>query len=335
MQIVILGAGSIGCYVGGRLAAAGANICFIGRPRMQAIVQDNGLQLSHFNQSQVRVSAKQFEFTTDADRLAAADIVILTVKSQDTAAAAKQLKNKLKARATVISLQNGVCNVARLQELLNNVKIVGGMVPFNVVNQGQGRFHCGTEGNLCMQSADLPNKLLRYFDKAGLAVTQYKDIEAVQWGKLLMNLNNALNALSDMPLQQQLSDRHYRRVLALCIAEALHCMDKAKIKPVRVGKVMPRMLPFALRLPDNIFQLLAKGMLKMDPEARSSMWEDLQAQRQPEIDYLNGAIVLLGKQTGIATPINQKIVALVGEAFKVGTSPAYTGEELLKKIQQN
>ena len=332
MQIVILGAGSIGCYVGGRLAAVGAKVAFIGRPRMQAILQDKGLNLTHFNQSQVRVRAEQFEFSTDADRLAEADVVILTVKSQDTAAAAKQMKDKLKSRATVISLQNGVGNVACLQSTLSNIKVVGGMVPFNVTNQGQGRFHCGTEGVLSMQSANLHSNLLTYFNKAGLPVKQCKDIEAVQWGKLLMNLNNALNVLSDQPLQQQLSDRNYRRVLAQCIAEALRCMDRAKIKPVRVGKLMPRLLPFALRLPDRVFHVLAKGMLKMDPQARSSMWEDLQAKRAPEIDYLNGAIVRLGKKTDMATPVNQKIVVLVGEAFRAGASPAYTGDQLLRII---
>lgn len=330
MRIVILGAGSIGCYVGGRLAAAGATVSFIGRPRMQALLNDKGLHLTHFNQSQIRLPSSQFDFHTDTDVLTEADVVILTVKSQDTAVALKQLKNKLKARATLISLQNGVGNLGRLKAGLSNVNIVGGMVPFNVVNRGLGRFHCGTEGELCIQP--LPSKLLEYFNKAGLPVKQVKDIEAVQWGKLLMNLNNALNMLSGKPLQQQLADRHYRRVLALSIAEALKCMDKAKIKPVRVGKVMPRLLPFVLRLPNQVFQLLAKGMLKMDPEARSSMWEDLQAKRQPEIDYLNGAIVALGKQVGIATPVNLKVVQQVKKAFDAGDTPALDGERLLSII---
>ena len=156
----------------------------------------------------------------------------------------------------------------------------------------------------------------------------------MQWGKLLMNLNNALNVLSDLPLQQQLSDRDYRRVLALCISEALRCMDKAKIKPVRVGKVMPRFLPFALRLPNTLFHILAKGMLKMDPEARSSMWEDLQGGRQPEIDYLNGEVVKLGQQNGISTPVNSLVVAQVVQAFEKAASPAYTGAALLEKVSK-
>ena len=238
----------------------------------------------------------------------------------------------MKSRATLISLQNGVGNLGRLKAALVNVNVVAGMVPFNVVNQGQGHFHCGTEGELYMQA--LPSKLLEYFHKAGLPVKQVKDIEGVQWGKLLMNLNNALNVLSDKPLQQQLSDRQYRRVLALCIGEALQCMDKARIRPARVGKVMPRLLPFVLRLPDRIFQLLARGMLQVDPRARSSMWEDLQAQRQAEIDYLNGAIVALGKQVGIATPVNLKVVQQVNRAFDVGTSPALGGAQLFSMVTQ-
>ena len=154
MLIAILGAGSIGCYVGGRLAAVGGKVLFIGRERLQGVLQQNGLQLSHFNQSQVRVRPEQFEIITHVDmpagmpgsratqeqlpRLVEADIVLVAVKSQDTLVAAKQLKQYIKPSTIVISLQNGVGNVAALKSVLVGFSVVGGMVPFNVVNQGEG-----------------------------------------------------------------------------------------------------------------------------------------------------------------------------------------------------
>ena len=115
----------------------------------------------------------------------------------------------------------------------------------------------------------------------------------VQWGKLLLNLNNALNALSGLPLATQLADRRWRLLLAAQIEEALAVLKAAGIAPARIEGVPPRLIPSILRLPDWLFRLVARRMLAIDPAARSSMWEDLAARRPTEIDYLQGAILAL------------------------------------------
>ena len=332
MKLVILGAGSIGCYVGGHLqavAGAGRELSLLGRPRMQTVIAEHGLNLTHYAQQPIRIES--IDYQSNPELVAAADMVMVTVKSQDTAAAIDSIKQYLKPDAGIISLQNGVRNVEVLTTLLPDHKVYGAMVPFNVVNQGQGVFHCGTEGALVFD-ADMPTELVDWLSSTALNVQFNDNMPAVQWGKLLLNLNNALNALSNLPLKTQLQDRNYRRVLSQCIAEALRVLKASGIKPARVGKLWPGLLPLALRLPNGIFTVLAKGLLAMDPQARSSMWEDLQAGRPNEIAYLNGEVIALGSKQGIPTPYNQCVIELLEDAFSAGKSPAMTGEELLLKL---
>ena len=109
-------------------------------------------------------------------------------------------------------------------------------------------------------------------DASGISAEVHSDMQAVLWTKLLLNLNNALNVLSDVPLVEQLSDRSYRRVFASMVEEALVAMRTARISPVPIGRIRPRAIPYILRLPNWAFTLIARNLLAMDPSARSSMW---------------------------------------------------------------
>ena len=198
LHIAIFGAGSIGCYLGGQLSHAGAAVTFIGRKRFQSDLNTNGLTLTHFDRGEIFVPAKEFSFSLDAADIAAADIILLTTKSQDTAEAAKTIRAHAKDKAIVISFQNGVSNPEVLRETLTAQIVLGGVVPFNVTGTGPGRFHCGTEGDLSVQAhgSETLGQLQDAFAKAGQGLTLQEDILAVQWGKLIVNLNNALNTLS-------------------------------------------------------------------------------------------------------------------------------------------
>ena len=163
----------------------------------------------------------------------------------------------------------------------------------------------------------------------GAEMSEHPDMPSVQWGKLLLNLNNALNALSGQPLIVQLSDRRWRRLLAAQMREALAVLQAANIRPARMEGVAPAMIPRILRLPDWLFRRIARRMLAIDPQARSSMWEDLDRRRTTEIDYLQGAILGLAAQKGVAAPTTERVVRLVkqAEAARAG-SPALTPEQV-------
>jgi 2-dehydropantoate 2-reductase len=140
------------------------------------------------------------------------------------------------------------------------------------------------------------------------------NIAGVQWGKLLVNLNNALNALADLPLRQQLAQRSWRMLLADQMAEGLAAIKAEGIKPISSTPVPVGWTPHLLRLPDAVFGILLGRTMKIDPEARSSMWEDLQRGRRTEIDYLQGVITEIADRRGLQVPLSRRIVALIKSA---------------------
>jgi 2-dehydropantoate 2-reductase len=332
MKIVVFGAGSIGCYVGGRLLANGEQVVLYGRDKLKAIITEHGLTLTHYELDTEYVAASKINYVTELSCLANADLILICVKSQDTPQAITDIKQHAKKSAVVASLQNGVHNPGLLKQGLPEFTTAGGMVPFNVTNKGEGHFHCGTEGYLIFEKNFETGLLSEKCNAAGIEARLSENINGVLWSKLLLNLNNALNLLSDLPLKQELAQRDYRRVLAMCIDEGIAILDAANIQLEQIGKAPIRHLPKILRLPNIVFQTIAKGMLKIDPLARSSMWEDLNAKRNPEIDYLNGALVNLADQHGMLAPINRHIVAMVKQAFTNGQSPGLSGSELLAEL---
>ncbi|SHM59079.1 2-dehydropantoate 2-reductase [Cryptosporangium aurantiacum] len=329
-RIAVLGAGLIGLYIGGALHAAGADVSLVGRARMRPYTEST-LVLTDLDGGRTEVPAGTLEYSLDPTALSDAGLVLVTVKSADTAAAAEIVAANAPQRPVVLSLQNGVGNLDVLQTLLPGYDVVAGMVPFNVANPEPGRLHRASEGGLMAARTSVLDPWLPVFAAAGLPVTLRADFVPVQWGKLLLNLNNAVNALSGVPLRAELSRRAYRQSLALLVAEALRVLRAAGIQPARVTKVPPHVLPTLLRVPDAVFTRLAGAMLRIDPEARSSMREDLAAGRRTEVDHLNGAVVRLAQRAGVRAPVNQAVVDLI-HAAEHGPPPSFTGDELYARL---
>ena len=153
------------------------------------------------------------------------------------------------------------------------------MVPFNVIAAGEGRFHRATSGDIVIEQDDAGTA--DRLSVPGLTMRTTRDIAGVQWGKLLVNLNNAINALSDLPLRQQLAQRSWRVLFADQIAEGLAAVRAEGIRPVSSTPIPAGFTPHLLRLPDAMFAMVLGRAMKIDPQARSSMWEDLSAAGAP------------------------------------------------------
>jgi 2-dehydropantoate 2-reductase len=149
------------------------------------------------------------------------------------------------------------------------------------------------------------------FAAAGVPIELHGDLAPLQWGKLLLNVNNPVNALSGLPLRAQLLERDHRMCMAALIAEALAALHAAGITPAKLTPLPPAALPAALRLPTPIFRLLAFRMLRIDTKARSSMADDLTQGRTTEIDALCGEVVRLAKAHQLEAPANERISELV------------------------
>ena len=326
-SIVIAGAGSIGCYVGGRLLEAGRRVKFLGRDRIRAELAEHGLKLTRFDNANITLPAADIEMSSAMEILAGADIILVAVKSGNTAEIGEAIAAHAPAHAVVVSLQNGVSNADRLSQHVGDRPVVAGMVPFNVAALGEGRFHQGTSGTL-MIAAGVPG-LLDALNCENLDVAESDDMPAVMWGKLLINLNNALNALSGLPLKQQLENAGWRGLMADQIAEAMTLLQAAGIKPRPATPLPPALIPTILRLPTPIFRIVAAQMIKIDPLARSSMWEDLDKRRSTEINELQGAALELAEKVGMPAPICARVAELVraADAAKAG-SPGLSVEDV-------
>jgi len=208
------------------------------------------------------------------------------------------------------------------------------MVPFNVLHRGGGAFHQGSEGHLAAADHPALRAALPWFAQAGLPLELHPEMSAVQWAKLLLNLNNPVNALSNVPLKEELSQRAYRRCLALLIDEAIALLDAAGVTLARLTPLPPHWIPAMLSLPDWIFRRAANKMLEIDPLARSSMWEDLEAGRTTEVDWLNGEVLRLAQRLGRKAPVSEKMIALVRDAERGGRRQ-WRGEELLAALKNS
>ena len=360
MNIIVLGAGAIGCYVGGRLAAAGERVTLVGRPRTTEPLALRGLTVTDLQGFKAHVEADinaDIKADIKADlasptlsiasnlKLAWSNmgsvvnettVVLLCVKGGATTTAAQEIADCCPAGTVIVSLQNGVDNVARIAKMAPQMTALAGMVPYNVVMKSSTHVHRATMGQIYIESSDssesakeLMVEMVAKFTAAGLKAVASTEMRAVQWGKLLLNVNNPINALSDLPLREQLLNRDFRYVFATLQLEALTAMKKAGIEPKQLAAVKPHIMPLLLKLPNWIFTRLAKKMLRMDASARSSMWDDIQHGRTTEVDDFCGAVVRLAHQVGTPAPCNATMCKLIATHTK---GQRLSGRELRKAL---
>lgn len=306
-KIGIIGAGAIGCFVGGYLISPGHEVYFLGRARLGNEIQKSGLTVTSLDGVSIHHKPASINWVLNFNELPELDIVIVTTKSQDTLASITEIQSKIKKEAVIISLQNGLSNTKVLKSALPQHKIITGMVLYNVSQLNNvAHFKQASKGDIYLSENVDALKVM--------SVKVVDDIVAIQWGKLLKNLNNALNALSNRPLIIQLRDRNERRLLSKIAKEALAVLKKHNI-PVKNTSLIPiAVFPIALTLPDAVFNFISKSEFKIDPQARLSMWQDLELKRKTEIEYLNGEIAEMARQCGMLVPYNQKIIELISLA---------------------
>jgi 2-dehydropantoate 2-reductase len=314
--LLVMGAGSVGCLIGGSLQAAGAEVHYVGRARVLDALRVQGLTLTDLNGGRVHLAAQALALH---DRVPpfAPSLVLLCVKSGATREAAAELAHTLPAGTPVLSLQNGIGNAAAAQDAAPALDVIAGMVPFNIAELKPGHFHRGTSGGLAAADHAALQPWRATFERAGLPLALHDDMRSVQWGKLLLNLNNPVNALSELPLREELLSRGYRKAFAALQSEALQVLEAARIEPARLTPLPPRWLPTVLRLPTPLFRLLAARMLRIDAKARSSMADDLAHGRPTEVDALCGEVVRMARGLGMDAPVNARIAKLVQEQHLV------------------
>ncbi|MGB5811272.1 MAG: 2-dehydropantoate 2-reductase [Polyangiales bacterium] len=336
LHIGVMGAGAIGCYFGGRLVASGlADVTFVGRQSLADDIAANGLRIREFDEEE-ELSASQIRFETNPAALRTCDVVLCCVKSGATQDTARTLAGILPPETIVVSLQNGLRNPRTLRAGLPHNKVVAAIVTFNVVMRDGAVFHHTTSGPLVVETGsdarDRP--WVEALRGSRIEIQEEEPIAPEQWTKLLINLNNAINALSGVPTRDMILSRDYRRVVAMVLDEALDVLRAAGVKTANFRGVPLRVMAFIMKLPTPIVKVVIRAQLRIDPDSRSSMWQDLSRGRLTEVDFLNGEVVRLAEAHGIDAPLNRRIVELIRAAERTGEgSPQLTPDALRRAIR--
>lgn len=328
-----MGAGSVGCFVGGLTQLAGVPVHFVGRPRVLAGLRKHGLHLTDLDGLDRRIPALDLRLHDEPPAGLKPDLVLLCVKSGATVEAATALGLTLPLGTPVVSLQNGIGNAAAARLAAPQLHWHAGMVPYNIAEIAPGHYHRGTGGALAAEGSPDDLALAAWqsaLARTGMRLDLHADLAPVQWGKLLLNLNNPVNALSGLPLREQLLQRGYRRVLAALQQEALDLLEAAHRPVAQLTPLPPRRLLMLLRLPTFAFRLAAARMLRIDAQARSSMADDLAQGRTTEIDALCGEVVRLARACGRGAPLNLRMQGLVRD-WPARRQP-YSPGELLQAL---
>lgn len=339
-RVAIMGAGNVGCHLGGWLAAS-ADVTLIGRAPTIDAIEQHGLTVSDLRGRTRTAPAETLTLATEASAVVDQDYVLLTTKSNGTTRATRQIAPYLDHDSVVVSFQNGLRAASMIDEALGSAfpsrasrpLSLSGMVPFNVVRTGETHWAQTVSGRIKVKDHPRIDPFIRAAHGAGLQIDVEPDMRAVLFGKLLLNLNNAINALTGEPLAVQLRDRDCRAVLAACQEEALALARRLGVSPARMTPLPPTLVPSLLRSPNPVFTNLSRASLKVTPQARSSMADDLAAGRATEIDEMQGAIVTLGRTHGLSAPVSSRVVELVREAEQAGEGRRrWTGPQLRSAV---
>jgi len=283
-----VGAGAVGCYFGGMLARAGFPVVLIGRAaHMDAIARD-GLFLEGLSVNE-RI---RLEASTEIAAVREAQVVLLCVKTVDTETAAREIRPHLPPGCTVLSMQNGVDNVARIRAS-SGIEAVPVVVYVAAAMAGPGHVKHSGRGDLVLPES--ARGIADRFEAAGIPCRLSPAIETELWKKMVMNCGyNAISALGRAQYGRMAKTPRIRALIGRAIAETV-----AVAHADGVDLSEEEMVEAA--------QKLGEAM----SEATSSTAQDIARGKKTEIESLNGYVARRGAEGGIATPVNETLCALV------------------------
>jgi 2-dehydropantoate 2-reductase len=328
MRYVIIGSGAVGGSIGGRLHESGRSVVLVARGAHFEALRDNGLRLkvpTGTSRVNVPVAARPEDVELRED-----DVLVLAVKTQDGVAALDAWAAQPVAgggtageRLPLVCAQNGVENERLALRRFREVYGVCVILPCTHLNPGEvvapcgpytgalviGRYGTGSDGTARRIADDL--------EKSRFLAPVVADVMRWKYGKLLANLANVVEAVcgsaSDATAQDLVARAQAEGAAALDAAGIAYASE-AEITELRSGTVDPQ--PIA------------------GERTRGSSWQSLaRGAGSIETDYLNGEIVLLGREHGVPTPVNAALQHAARESVGRGREPgSLTAEELSRRI---
>lgn len=325
MRIVIFGAGAVGSVIGGRLfqhaAAHGHQVTLVARGSHCDAVRAHGLTINDPSGT-VSLAVPVVEHISQVE-LTSDDVVILTMKTQDTAAALEQLTRHAPIGVNVACAQNGVENERLALRRFGNVYGICVLLPATFMDPGEvdasgapnnaildvGRYPDGTDA--------VSDAIAQAFAVSNLTGRSIPDVMRWKYTKLMLNLGNAADAVvSDTDNIELLVGPARAEADACLLAAGIDRAATADDRARRVGVMEVRPIPGSSR---------GRG--------GGSTWQSLaRGARSTEVDWLNGEIVLLGRTHGVPTPMNELLCEVARWAAATGAPPrSLTTDQILAR----
>jgi 2-dehydropantoate 2-reductase len=291
MRIAVFGTGGAGGYFGGRLAQAGEDVTFIARGEHLQAIREHGLQVDSVNGDFVIQPAQA---TDNPVQVGVVDVVLVGVKAWQVPEAAQAMRSLIGSETYIIPLQNGVEAPSQLAEVLGARHVLGGLAKIISVKVGPGRIHhAGIEpyvafGELDGRPSERVERLRQAFERARVTVEIPLDIRVALWDKFLFVVSwggmgavtrAPIGVVRSVPETRQMLEQVMREILAVAQARKIGLLDNA----------IRRTMTFVDTLP---------------PSGTTSLQRDIVEGKPSELDSWNGAVVRLGKELGVATPLN-------------------------------
>ena len=292
MRIAIFGTGGVGGYFGGRLAQAGEDVVFIARGDHLQAISDHGLRVDSIKGDFVLESVQA---TDDPAEVGMVDMVLLGVKAWQVPEAAEAIRPMVGSETVVLPLQNGVEAPSQLTAVLGDEHVLGGLCGLMtfIVEPGHIR-HAGADpfirfGELDNRPSERVARLNQAFDRAsGINTEIPPDIQVALWQKFLFVTPwSGVGAVTRSPLGIIRDQPGTRQMLEKTMGEIYN-----------VGRA------HNIALPKDIIGKTMDFVDSLLPEGTASMQRDIMNGRPSELEAQNGAVVRLGLQVGVETPIN-------------------------------
>jgi 2-dehydropantoate 2-reductase len=314
-RFIVYGAGGIGSVVGGHLALAGNDVVLIGRSGHMKAIRENGLKLIKPNGTNI-IKIEAVDSPAEA-KLSKNDIILLTMKGQNTESAIQDLKRVI-SDIPVFCLQNGIRNEGIVS--LTFPRTYGSRVNIGAVYMNDGEVICRRDppgwlimGTYPRGTDELVGNVGETLRQSDFYVLVTSDVMPFKWGKLMTNLGNAVGAITNGNFR----DTH--QITQAAQEEAGKILKEAEIRWLSEEQIRQEWPDFG-----------AKPRSVMNTEEQSSTWQSLGRQQGTvETDFLNGEIVRVAQRLGKAAPINESITRITLEmAIKKEKPGKYSAEEL-------
>ena len=287
MNIIVLGAGAIGSLYGAKLSKLN-DVTLVARQKHINKINNDGLKIVGIEENVYKLKA-----TAKIENIENNTLILLTTKVHDNKKAIDTIKDLIKKDTIILCMQNGLYSENIVKDIVGDrCLVLRGITNVGATFLEPGKVQFSNLSSTKIENSDISEELAENFDKCGLKCSVSENIKQDIWKKLILNC--VLNPVSAILRVEngKIADERLNTLKKSIVDECLKVAEKDDVRF------------------DIDFVKIINDAIK-DSRNLSSMHQDVLKGKKTEIDYLNGAVVELGKKYGIKCPVNEALVVIV------------------------